>query len=218
MSKRVMVIAAHPDDELLGCGGTIARHTDEGDEVCIVIVCEGESLRYDGLCVNQDAATKQAAQILGVDQVHTLKFPDQKLDIYCLVDVITAIEKIVEVFKPQIVYTHYSGDLNRDHRIVFEAANVALRPFSKYLEEFYSFYIVGSTELAYNKNFEPDTWVDISKTLQKKLDAFACYKSEVREYPHPRSLRGLENFAKYVGNQCYMEAAEMFMTVRRIKR
>ncbi|SHK76372.1 PIG-L deacetylase family protein [Desulforamulus aeronauticus] len=218
MGKRVMVIAAHPDDELLGCGGTIARHAEEGDEVCSVIVCEGESLRYVGLNVNQVAATERAAQILGVSQVHTLKFLDQKLDTYCLVDVIIAIEKVVDTFKPQIVYTHHSGDLNKDHRIVFEAASVALRPLSKHLEEMYSFYIVGSTELAYSPKFEPDTWVNISKTLQKKLNAFACYESEVRKYPHPRSLGGLENLARYVGNQCYMEAAEMFETVRRVKR
>ncbi len=218
MDKRVLVIAAHPDDELLGCGGTVARHVAEGDIVQTIIVCEGESLRYKGKNVGQDEATEKARKILGVEKVHALQFPDQRLDTFCLVDIITPIEKIVKEFQPQIVYCQYGNDINRDHKIVFEAAQVAFRPVETCIEEIYAFYTVGSTEWACPTTFIPDTWINIQDYLEQKKEAFMCYQSEVRDYPHPRSLQSLVNLAHAVGNQCCMDAAEAFKTVRRVVR
>lgn len=218
MSKKVLVIAAHPDDELLGCGGTVARHTSEGDEVRSIIMCEGESLRYKGMNVNQAAAIEKANNILGVSKVYHLEFPDQKLDTYSLVDLITPIENIVQEYEPQIVYCQFGGDINRDHQILSEAAMVALRPIVTSLEEFYQFYTVGSTEWAYPNTFNPDTWVDIKDYLDTKLKAFSCYTSEIKEWPHPRSLKSLEYLAYYTGSTSYLEAAESFVTIRRVRR
>ena len=216
--KRVLVIAAHPDDELLGCGGTVALHAAQGDEVTAVIVCEGESLRYGEDGVGQSDHIQAAGKVLGMKEVRTLKFPDQKLDTFTLTDIITPLEKLVDEVQPHVVYSQYGGDINRDHELLFKAVLVATRPMEEFIEAVYAFDTASSTEWAYPRTFIPDTWVDITSTLQKKLDAMACYKSEVRDYPHPRSLESLEHRAASWGNQCMMNSAEVFMTVRRTIR
>ncbi len=216
--RRVLVIAAHPDDELLGCGGTAALHVDAGDAVTVVIACEGESLRYGVGNVNQEQDIREAARVLGVGDVRLLGLPDQKLDTLNLVEIITPLEKVVGQARPQVVYCQYGGDINRDHHLLFEAILVATRPLEEFIEAIYAFDTASSTEWAYPRTFIPDTWVDISTTLERKLAAMACYKSEVRDYPHPRSLEALRNRAAYWGNQVASPASEVFMTVRRILR
>lgn len=215
--KKVLIVAAHPDDELLGVGGTAARHAMDGDEVYSVIMCEGESLRYKE-DVGQTEAVKRAADILGVKKVFHLGMPDQKLDTYTLTEIIAPLEKISEEIKPNIIYCQFGGDINRDHKILFEAASVAFRPLDLWMEEFYAFYTVSSTEWGYPRVFVPDTWIDISETLEQKIAAFECYQSEIRQYPHPRSSEALKYAAYFFGNQCCMDAAEAFMTVRRLRR
>lgn len=215
--KRVLVVAAHPDDELLGVGGTVIKHVEQGDEVLTLIMCEGESLRYKK-DVGQKTAIQEAGKILGVKEVRQMGFPDQRLDTYTLTDIITPLEKVSEEFRPNIVYCQCGGDINMDHQLLFQAANVAFRPLDSWIEEVYAFYTVSSTEWGYPREFKPDTWIDISNTLQKKLEAFKCYQSEIREYPHPRSVKSVEYAAHFWGNQCSMDSAEAFMTIRRMKR
>lgn len=216
MSK-ILVVAAHPDDELLGIGGIVKKHTNNGDTVRSIIMCEGESLRYKGN-VGQSIATEEAAKILGVEKVYTLGFPDQKLDTYTLTELITPLENISEEFKPNIIYCQSACDANRDHKILFEAASIAFRPTSEWIKDFYSFYTASSTEWGIPRNFVPDTWVDITDVLEDKIKAFEKYHSEVREYPHPRSSDALRYQAHFWGNQCCMDAAEVLMTIRRISR
>ncbi len=218
MSKRVLVIAAHPDDEVLGCGGTVALHTRAGDQVTAVIVCEGESLRYGREGVGQRSHIQCAAEKLGVEDVRQLEFPDQRLDTLTLTEIITPLEKIVREVRPKIIYCQYGGDINRDHYLLFQALLVATRPTEEWIEAIYAFDTASSTEWAYPRTFAPDTWVDISSTLDIKLEAMACYTSELRPYPHPRSLKALEHRARAWGNQNCLEAAEVFMTVRRVLR
>lgn len=214
--KRVLVIAAHPDDEIMGCGGTIALHARLGDEVTSVIVCEGESLRYGKKGVGMQSQSKLAAKKLGVSDLRLLNFPDQALDKYTLTKIISPLKKIVREVKPNIVYTHHSNDINIDHQILFKAVLVVTRPTEKFIETIYSFEAASSTEWAYPRTFIPDTWVDISKTLNIKIAAFSAYKSEVRPYPHPRSIEALRNRAKAWGNLVCLDASEVFMTVRRM--
>ncbi len=216
--RRVLVISAHPDDELLGCGGTVALHVDAGDVVTVVIACEGESLRYGAGNVNQEQDTREAARVLGVQDLRTLGLPDQKLDTLNLVEIISLLETVVVETRPHVVYCQYGGDINRDHHLLFDAALVATRPLEESIEAIYAFETASSTEWAYPRTFVPDTWVDISTTLERKLAAMACYKSEVRDYPHPRSLEALRNRAAYWGNQVALPSCEVFMTVRRILR
>lgn len=218
MNKRILVIVAHPDDELLGCGGTVALHAQNGDHVKIIILCEGESMRVQD-AEEKRSATEEAIRILGAESAVCIGFPDQHLDILPIVDVITPIEKAVRDFQPNIVYTHSMADVNKDHQVVFEAALVALRPKYEFIEEIYSFYTVGATEWGYPRAFEPDTWIGFDeRVMKKKLDAFACYKTEICEYPHPRSPEAIKNLAMMTGNQCCMRFAEAFETVRRVRR
>jgi N-acetylglucosamine malate deacetylase 1 len=218
MNRRILVIAAHPDDELLGCGGTVALHAKAGDAVTAVIVCEGESLRYGPNGVGQADHMRRAAAALGVADVRPLGFADQRLETMPLTDIITPLEKIVREVRPQIVYCQYGGDANLDHAIVFKAQLVATRPVEPSIEAVYAFDTASSTEWGYPRTFVPDTWVDITATLEQKIAAMACYESEVREYPHPRSLEALRYRAYAWGNQNCMQAAEVFMTVRRTLR
>lgn len=218
MSRRVLIIAAHPDDEVLGCGGTAALHSRAGDEVTAVIACEGESLRYGSQGVGQAEHTRRAARELGLKDTHRLGFPDQRLDTMSLLDVIVPLERVVREVQPAVIYCQFGGDANRDHELLFRAALVATRPIEPYIAAVYAFDTASSTEWGYPRAFVPDTWIDISQTLEQKLCAMACYESEVRPYPHPRSLEALRNRARAWGNQCCLEAAEVFMTVRRSLR
>ncbi len=218
MPKRILVVAAHPDDELLGCGGTVALHARAGDCVTAVIVCEGESLRYGPNGVGQPEHTRRAAQTLGVQDVRSLGFPDQKLDTFPLTEIITPLEEIVRQIRPEIVYCQFGGDANRDHEILFRALLVATRPIEQCIEAVYAFDTASSTEWGYPRSFVPDTWVEITDTLEQKIAAMACYESEVRPYPHPRSLQALRHRAWSWGNQHCLQAAEVFVTVRRTLR
>ena len=216
--RRVLAIAAHPDDEVLGCGGTLALHARAGDEVTAVIACEGESLRYGPTGVGQSEHTRRAAEVLGLAESRQLGFPDQRLDTLSLLDLIEPLERVVREVRPSIVYCQFGSDANRDHELLFRAALVATRPLEDFIEGVYVFDTASSTEWGYPREFVPDTWVDIAQTLDQKLSAMACYKSEVRPYPHPRSLDALRNRGRAWGNQCCMDAAEVFMTVRRTLR
>jgi len=214
--KNILVIAAHPDDEVLGCGGTIVRHVSQGDNVIVCIVCEGETIRNISQSSGRDIL--KANKILGVSKTTHLKMPDQKLDTISLVDIISKLENIIYKYKPNIIYTHHGGDINKDHKIVFDATLVATRPFLTYIKSIYTFSTVSSTEWGYPRSFIPDTWVDITKYLEIKLKAMSAYVTEIMEYPHPRSIESLINKAHAEGNQCCMEAAETFMTIRRCIR
>ena len=214
--RSVLAIVAHPDDEVLGCGGALALHVDAGDTVAAVIACEGESLRYGAGEVHQAEHIRAAAKTLGFSAVHHLGFADQRLDTLSLVELITPLEKVLRETSPQIVYCQYGGDINRDHNILFQAVLVATRPVVDSLRAVYAFETASSTEWAYPRTFIPDTWVDISTTLERKIQAMACYESEVRAYPHPRSLESLRHRAAYWGNQVCVPAAEVFMTIRRV--
>ncbi|MCC6126042.1 MAG: PIG-L family deacetylase [Pirellulales bacterium] len=216
--RNILAIAAHPDDEVLGCGGTLALHVDRGDRVAVLIACEGESLRYGVGAVNQADDIQRAAKTLGIHEIRCLGFADQKLDTLNLVDIITPLEKVVDEIQPDLVYCQYGGDINRDHYMLFQAALVATRPLAEFLRGVYAFETASSTEWAYPRSFVPDTWIDIAATLDRKIDAMACYRSEVRDYPHPRSLEALRYRAAYWGNQVALRAAEVFMTVRQVLR
>jgi len=218
VSGSVLVIAAHPDDEILGCGGTIALHARAGDRVTVVIVSGGRTEETSSHGVAQHSYTREALAQLGVHDLRLLGFPDQRLDTFPLTDIITPLEQVVQEIRPTVVYCQYGGDINRDHELLFKAALVAVRPTESCIEAIYAFDTASSTEWAYPRSFVPDTWVDISSTLETKLAAMACYESELRDYPHPRSLLALRQRAAAWGNQCCLEAAEVFMTIRRVSR
>lgn len=218
VKKSVLAIVAHPDDEILGCGGTLALHAQAGDHVTVVIAADGRSGEGNPDDKPQRRCAQQALEKIGVSDLRLLGFPDQRLDTFPLTEIITPIEKIVRDVRPMIVYCQHGGDINRDHEILFKAALVSTRPMESFVEALYAFDTASSTEWAYPRNFVPDTWVDISRTIEAKLEALSCYESEVRPYPHPRSLEGLRCRAEAWGTQSCIEAAEVYMTVRRVFR
>lgn len=219
---KVLAIAAHPDDELLGLGGTLARHAAEGDDVTCVVASEGASTRYgDGAAVELQLAGEAAAKVLGVREIRFLGLPDQQLDTQPILSVIQAVERIVDDVAPDIVYGHHWGDVNRDHRVIAEAIMVACRPIGeRFPRSVYLFETPSSTEWSWpdpNAAFVPNHFVDISPTIERKLEAMACYTSEVRPAPHPRSLEALRSRAAYWGQVITRPYAEAFVVARQVR-
>ena len=219
---KVLVIAAHPDDEILGVGGTAARHVDQQDEVKLAVMCEGVSMRYDA--EHQTAVFEHmhaAAARLGVTDLHVGDLPDQRLDTLPLVDVVARIESLFEAFRPERVYTHFGGDINRDHQVLAEATLVAARPYAApYLRELLMYETPSSTEWGSPTilpTFQAQLFVDIQSTLQRKIDAFRCYSAELRDPPHPRSPEALTDRARYWGSLVGLGAAEPFAIVRSLR-
>jgi LmbE family N-acetylglucosaminyl deacetylase len=216
---KVLVISAHPDDELLGVGGTAAAHAAKGDDVRLVILCEGISMRYSPerhAEVHRQA--REAAKILGVAEVSIGDLPDQKLDTLPLTDLVATIEKHVQDWRSEVVYTHFGGDINRDHQLIAEASLVATRPYAApFVREVLMFETPSSTEWGAPQilaPFHPNVFVDVSSTLDRKIEAFLRYTKEVRPFPHPRSPEALRDRARYWGSLVNMAAAEPFALVR----
>ncbi len=223
----VVIVAAHPDDEVLGCGGTIAM-LSEVHEVHILLLGEGGTSRFasredaNGRTVERLAtAAKSAAAILGAQSVETDRLPDNRFDQVALLDIVKRIERIIERVRPDIVYTHHPGDLNIDHRITFEAVLTATRPLpGRCVHELYTFEIASSTEWAFQRikpSFVPNVFVDISRTLERKLKAMEQYEDEMRMFPHPRSAEGLRTIARRSGTVVGREYVEAFEMVRSIR-
>jgi len=223
MGKTVLVIAAHPDDEVLGCGGTIANHVMQGDKVCCLVLGEGLRAREGTRGTELDRLKEEArdaARILGTAEVLFRDFPDNKFDAIPLLDIVRVIERVKSEVRPEVIYTHHRGDLNIDHRITFDATMTACRPLqNETVREIYAFECPSSTE--WNSPdvemvFLPNMFVNISGTLTQKIEALKAYRTEIREYPHPRSARGLEIIARRWGLVVGLEFVEAFSQVRRI--
>lgn len=216
---RLLVVSAHPDDEVLGPGGSILRHAAQGDEVTILLACCGTNLRYDAAQANVlREASERVADALGAKELLVGDLPDQGLDSMTLPEVARRIEGIIGQVDPQMIYTHFWGDINRDHRILCEAVMVAARPYAAPgVGAIHCFETPSSTEWGPPTGlpgFQPQRFLDISDVLQRKLDAFSFYDSEVRPYPHPRSLEALEARARSWGSVVGMRAAEAFVVAR----
>lgn len=214
----VMVIAAHPDDELLGVGGTILKHTRAGDSVLAVIVGEGATSRGTraGEVEALNKSALKAAEVLGVAPPVMLGFPDNRLDSVDMLDVVQSIEALIAQHKPSVVYTHHSGDLNIDHRIVHDVVRTACRPLpGSPVREIYAFETVSSTEWG-STPFFPTRFVEITDELSEKLKALACYESEMRSPPHARSLIAVDALAKTRGANVGVLAAEAFEVVMQL--
>jgi len=222
-NSTVVVFAAHPDDDILGCGGTIAKLTQEGSKVHIVFLADGESSRNDITDINsliqqrkQDA--KKALKILGCDSIEFLDFPDNRLDSLDLLDVVKKIEGFIDAYKPYTIFTHYAHDLNIDHQITHNAVVTACRPQPGHcVKELLFFEVPSSTEWNLSKAFMPNYFVDISSTLSLKIDALNAYKNEMKSFPHPRSIKAIESLSYYRGASSGCKAAEAFIIGRKIK-
>lgn len=216
---RVLVIAAHPDDEVLGMGGTIAVHTGQGDDVRVLVVTDGSSTQYPGdvdIRARKEQEALQAAKELGVDDYVHLDLPDMRLDTLEHIEVNKVVEEHIRDFGPQIVYT-VQPDVNQDHRVLFDSVAVATRPTpGQPVRRLLTYAPTSSTEWtpAAVNWFVPNWYVDVTETLERKLAAFAHYETERREYPHPRSERAIRATAEFHGTSCGFEYAEPFVLIR----
>ncbi|NEQ36718.1 MAG: PIG-L family deacetylase [Okeania sp. SIO3I5] len=225
---KVLVIAAHPDDEVLGCGATIAKHALRGDVVHVLILAEGitsRDLQPDREKRNYELSAlaevpREAAKILGAASVELHNFPDNRLDSCNLLDIVKVVEQAIDKHQPEIIYTHHRGDLNIDHCYVHQAVVTATRPLpNRSVKTLLFFEIASSTEwqTPYSAPiFAPNWFVDVSDTISLKLKALEAYQSEMRPWPHARSIIALEHLAHWRGATIGVEAAEAFMLGRNI--
>jgi len=222
-SKKVLIVAAHSDDEVLGCGGTIAKHTEYGDKVYVVFMTNGVGSRYDTSKKDidqRDQAAKKASKTLGVSSTKLFDFPDNKMDTVPLLDIVQSIEAVINEFKPDIIYTHHIGDLNIDHQITHNAVMTACRPQPGFcVKEIYTFEVPSSTEWQTPKYFPfaPNMFVDIGKQIEIKKAALAFYGDEMRLPPHSRSIQNILRINAYRGNSMGVDYAEAFVVNRILK-
>ena len=222
---KILVVAAHPDDEILGCGATAARLVQEGCDVYFAILGEGITSRHQErgaadekqLSLLQEHA-QEAGRVIGVREVLLHKLPDNRLDAVPLLEVVKLVEDLVARLKPQVVYTHHGGDLNVDHGVIHRAVLTATRPVAgQPVREVYAFEVPSSTEWAFQRLepvFRPNVFVDVTHTLEKKITAMSCYRTESRQFPHPRSIEALRAIATRWGSVAGYGAAEAFELVR----
>jgi LmbE family N-acetylglucosaminyl deacetylase len=225
MNEKILVVAAHSDDETLGCGGSIARHVAEGDDVAVLFMTDGVGSRLqkdDSAADDRTASSRKALSILGCRTFERFDFPDNALDSVPLLLIAQAIEKFCSAWgQPDVVYTHHPADLNIDHRLTHAATMVCLRPQTQAMGKpriILSFEVPSST--GWNgslSTFQPNFHQDIAKFLSAKLSALDAYSEEMRPWPHARSIQALEALARFRGATVGCEAAEAFIIERMIR-
>lgn len=224
--KSVLILAAHPDDEVLGCGGTIAKLADQGAKIHVAFLADGVFSREGNAAARQAAlearraAARQACEILGVTSSSFGDMPDNQLDTLALLDIVQPIEAMIDQRRPDAVFTHHAGDVNIDHRRLHEAVVTACRPQTGHpVRTLLFFEVPSSTEWQPPGSaplFAPNWFIDISATLDRKMAALDAYSAEMRPWPHPRSRPGVEHLARWRGATVGVEAAEAFILGRRM--
>ena len=226
MTQSILILCAHPDDEVLGCGGTIAKLADQGATVHVAFLADGVFSREGDAVVQQEelrirrAAAQKACDILGVKSVSFGDFPDNRMDTVALLDITKALENLIAEYKPEVVFTHHAGDVNIDHRRMHDAAVTACRPQRGHpVKTLLCFEVPSSTEWQLPGSapvFAPNWFVDISDTLDRKFAALDAYAAELRDWPHPRSRQGVDHLARWRGATVGVDAAEAFMLGRQL--
>ena len=227
MKDKILVIAAHPDDEVLGMGGTIAKYASKGYEIGLLIVTDGSTSQYkdsphlNEIIEKKKCETNNCAAILGINQIFYGGLPDMKLDSIPHIEINSVIENVIKEFRPSIVFTHFYGDVNKDHRMVYESTIVACRPvLNQYVKKLFLYSVPSSTEwneLTTSDVFIPNWFEDINGLYaEKKYSGLNCYKTELREYPHTRSVDYLRLADKVEGNKVGLLIAESFILLRNI--
>ena len=225
----ILILAAHPDDEVLGCGASIAKWSKAGIPVNIVIMAEGATSRDDKRDINKrkkDLAflkkcAKNSAKILGAKSIDFCGFPDNRMDSLCRLDVVKKIEFFIKKFSPHTVVTHFSSDVNIDHRVIHDSVVVACRPHPfSIVKKILVFEVPSSTEWQVNPNllnFKPNLFEEVCETIHLKIEALREYNIEMRDWPHSRSIEAVNYLAKWRGATIGSEFAEAFMILREIK-
>ena len=230
MKKKVLIIACHPDDEILGCGGFLDKYKNQY-KFKVIFLAEGSSCRYKDkvkyeLNINRDIASRQnsaikALKLFSISDVSFFNHACGQLNKVPQTILNKIIEDQIQIFRPNIIFTHSNKDLNLDHQTIVKSVLVATRPTSikNIVSEIYSFEMLSSTEWNFLNKFKPNYFVSMSKkNILNKWNALKCYKSEIQKKPHPRSLFGIETLAKYRGLQCGSNFAESYEIIRSFKK
>jgi len=218
--NKILVICAHADDETLGLGGTLCHHVKKGDIVHVLIFADGESARKKSMknILKRKKQGEKAATILGIKEIKFLEYEDQKLDTIPIVELSKCIESAIKKWNPTIVYTHFWGDVNQDHKVLFEATIIATRPTpNSKIKKIICYETPSSTEWGYQQ-FNPNYFIDISKVKKIKIKAFQQYKEEVKIFPHPRSKESILSRSEYWGSSVGIKNAEAFFILKDIVR
>jgi len=226
--SNILVIVAHPDDEVLGCGGTICHFSQEGCKIYLCVLGEGITSRYQNrnecdsqYVSNLHKTSKKISKIQGYKESFYFSLPDNRFDTVPILDIIKKIELLIEQIRPATIFTHHYGDLNIDHSITYRAVLTATRPLQDFcVKNIYTFEIPSSTEWAFstlaNAGFQPNTFVDISKTIDQKIKALELYTGEVKDYPHPRSPKAIQCISQKWGSTVGFLYAEPFQLIRSV--
>ena len=223
MGKNVLIVAAHPDDEALGCAGTMAKHVASGDKVHVIFMTNGVGSRNttsNSDIENRQAAARKSADILGVTSMKHFDFPDNKMDTVSLLDIVKSIENVINKLQPEIIYTHHIGDLNIDHQITHKVVMTACRPQPSFcVKEIYAFEVLSSTEWQTPGYlpFTPNVYIDISNQIEIKRKSLETYSEEMHKIPHSRSFDNILNLSSFRGNSVGVDYAEAFKLLRYIK-
>jgi len=228
MENNILVVVAHPDDEVLGCGGTVSRLAAEKNNIYIAILGEGITSRDEkdkkaskGGVDELKRISCEVSKKLGAKGIFHFDLPDNRFDTVPMLDIVKKVEKLIEELAPSTVFTHYSSDINIDHQITSRAVLTAARPIGgNPVKEIYMFETPSSTEWAFGQikpDFQPDVFYDISNTLENKIQALEMYESEMRDFPHPRSPKALTAIAQRWGSVSGSTAAEAFKLLLSIR-
>lgn len=216
---KVLVIAPHPDDETLGCGGSLLKHKANGDSLSWLVATRGHEPQWSAeTLARKETEISEVANIYGFEKTFRLNFPSIKLDTIPLDEVILAIRQAITDCEPDHVYLNHFGDVHSDHRVVFEATMSVLKPFYSHgVKRILSYEILSSTDAMPahpSRAFVPNVFTDVTEFLEKKIEIMALYKSEIQQFPLPRSLDNMRTLARYRGATIGVEFAEAFMLVR----
>lgn len=221
---RILAIAPHPDDETLGCGGTLLRHKAEGHSIFWLIVTRGHEPQWSKELLEQkELEIAQVKAAYGFEEVFRANLPTIRLDNLPIEQVINGVREAIETAKPDIVYLNHHGDVHSDHRVVFEATISALKPFNTprhRVRRILSYEILSSTDAAPPnpvRAFVPNVFTDISKYIDRKLEIMALYRTEIHEYPMPRSLESIKALSRFRGSTIGAEYAEAFALIREVE-
>ena len=228
MNKRILVVAAHPDDEVLGCGGSSFNRAKAGDDLYFAILGEGITSRFDkrdpDLDMNKQAlhdSCRKVADLLGAADLFMYNLPDNRFDSMPLLDVLKPLERLIRQIEPAEIYTHSGGDLNIDHMVTHRAVMTATRPMTDCpVTDIYAFEVASATDWAFQQFqpvFRPNVFVDISGSIDRKIQAMACYEGELRPFPHPRSSEAIRSSARRWGSVSGLTYAEAFELIRSVR-
>lgn len=215
MSKNILVLAAHPDDETIGCGATLAKLSDEGNNIHLMTFTDGVDSRDERGAENRNNKLEEISKLLGINSFNHADFPDNQMDVIPLLKLCKYIENNLP-FDPDIIFTHHPDCLNVDHRLVYQATMTAFRPQLGKEQKILSYYVPSSTDYNPMSNFKGNIYYDVKNYIDNKMKALEVYDGEIREYPHSRSYMNLLNLTKVWGSEVGLEYAEKFELMRDI--